>query len=421
MKKFLTTCLALSVFALTGMVSVGSVSASDLSASKINLSSELSGKTTFSGVTYHDLGDGYDYNEFTTTVTIDKDLIDTVLAQHPGNSNSEASLGVFYYKLSPTIDGASGKYKKYVDDLEIGQKVDKNLIDNLKTKVESEDESDYATFWDVNLKIQYKDASGNWVNVTDKSNGGITIQTNLGRLTGKTITSDNYGENYRFYINEKPSILMIENNGKYETIVMNHKSNFDVSSKVGDKSVYYPTLKEALESSDVSEVIINSEIEVNEEIVIPKNVTLNINSGAGIKLGSSANIKNYGTINNKGTIKNSDDKTLHVINVISENGTVELSKTTALADDEVTIKTIADNGYELKNVKVSSGNTEIEVKDGKFTMPDNDVYVTAIFEKIAAKGSEKNPKTGDNAMIFFMLAILGLGVTGLTAKKVFSK
>jgi len=66
-----------------------------------------------------------------------------------------------------------------------------------------------------------------------------------------------------------------------------------------------------------------------------------------------------------------------------ENGTVVAVPSTAKAGDEVTIKATPAEGYELASVTVTcvNSNQAVEVVDGKFTMPEDDVTVNAEFQQ----------------------------------------
>jgi hypothetical protein len=66
-----------------------------------------------------------------------------------------------------------------------------------------------------------------------------------------------------------------------------------------------------------------------------------------------------------------------------ENGTVVAVPSTAKAGDEVTIKATPAEGYELASVSVTcvNSNQAVEVVDGKFTMPEDDVTVNAVFQE----------------------------------------
>jgi hypothetical protein len=74
---------------------------------------------------------------------------------------------------------------------------------------------------------------------------------------------------------------------------------------------------------------------------------------------------------------------VYAVNVDAEieNGTVAVNPTSAKAGDEVTITATPAEGYELASITVTGVASEeiVEVTDGKFTMPADDVTVTATF------------------------------------------
>ena len=72
--------------------------------------------------------------------------------------------------------------------------------------------------------------------------------------------------------------------------------------------------------------------------------------------------------------------TEHTVTVTSGgNGTASASPAKAAAGTEITLSAAPDKGYHLKEWQVMRGN--VTIKDDKFTMPDNNVEVKAIFEK----------------------------------------
>ena len=64
------------------------------------------------------------------------------------------------------------------------------------------------------------------------------------------------------------------------------------------------------------------------------------------------------------------------------NGTASASPAKAVAGAEITLSATPDKGYHLKEWQVMRGN--VTIKDDKFTMPDGNVEIKAIFEKDAA-------------------------------------
>ena len=77
-----------------------------------------------------------------------------------------------------------------------------------------------------------------------------------------------------------------------------------------------------------------------------------------------------------------DAPTEHTVTVTSSgNGTASASPAKAVAGAEITLSVTPDKGYHLKEWQVISGG--VTIKDDKFTMPDGNVEVKAIFEKDA--------------------------------------
>ena len=72
----------------------------------------------------------------------------------------------------------------------------------------------------------------------------------------------------------------------------------------------------------------------------------------------------------------------HTVTVTSGgNGTASASPSKAVAGAEITLSATPDKGYHLKEWQVISGG--VSIKDNKFTMPNNNVEIKAIFEKDA--------------------------------------
>ena len=70
----------------------------------------------------------------------------------------------------------------------------------------------------------------------------------------------------------------------------------------------------------------------------------------------------------------------YTVTVTTEgNGTASVSPDKAVAGAEITLSATPDKGYHLKEWQVMRGN--VTIKDDKFTMPDSDVEIKAIFEE----------------------------------------
>ncbi len=80
----------------------------------------------------------------------------------------------------------------------------------------------------------------------------------------------------------------------------------------------------------------------------------------------------------------------------AKNGKVTVDKEAPAAGEEVTITVDPDKGYELKKLEVkdSEGN-DVTVTDNKFTMPENDITISAEFEAIEYKVEIEVGKNGD--------------------------
>ena len=77
----------------------------------------------------------------------------------------------------------------------------------------------------------------------------------------------------------------------------------------------------------------------------------------------------------------------HTVTVITDgNGTASSSPAKAAAGTEITLTATPNKGYHFKEWQVISGG--VTIKDDKFTMPDGNVEVKAIFEKDAPASTE---------------------------------
>ena len=75
----------------------------------------------------------------------------------------------------------------------------------------------------------------------------------------------------------------------------------------------------------------------------------------------------------------------HSITVTATNGSAGASKKSSKAGGVVTLTATPNSGYHFKGWKVTSGG--VNIKDNRFTMPNNDVVIEAIFEADAPASS----------------------------------
>ena len=144
-----------------------------------------------------------------------------------------------------------------------------------------------------------------------------------------------------------------------------------------------------------------------EKANIGEEVTLTITPNAGYELADLTVKSVEATItvtDNKFTMPAGDvvvTATFQAIDysvTISEapNGTVTADKETANIGEEVTLTVTPNAGYELADLTVKSGETTITVTDNKFTMPADNVTVTATFEKKPEPEPEPEPEPTPN-------------------------
>ena len=89
-------------------------------------------------------------------------------------------------------------------------------------------------------------------------------------------------------------------------------------------------------------------------------------------------------------------KTYKITVAATENGTATASKSTAAEGEKITVTARPADGFELDSISVKGEKAgTVEVKDGAFTMPADDVTVTVKFKKADAKQTFSDVKPGD--------------------------
>lgn len=107
-------------------------------------------------------------------------------------------------------------------------------------------------------------------------------------------------------------------------------------------------------------------------------------------------------------------KEYEIISKDNDNGTISVSDTGRVGE-KVTIKVEPKDGYKLKKIIVTDSNgDEIEVSsDGTFIMPDSEVTISTVFEKIDTIIS--NPET--SSFICIVLGITAISILGIVVVK----
>ena len=110
-------------------------------------------------------------------------------------------------------------------------------------------------------------------------------------------------------------------------------------------------------------------------------------------------------------------KAVHDVTVADvENAVVEVDKESTYEGDTVTVTVKPEDGYKVDEIIVKTADgTAVEVKDGKFVMPDEDVTVDVKLVEIIAEAEPdtENPNTLDKAPAY--LAVGAVALTGLVA------
>lgn len=107
--------------------------------------------------------------------------------------------------------------------------------------------------------------------------------------------------------------------------------------------------------------------------------------------------------NNKYTIKT----------IIDGNGKIEIQDSSE-SGKEVTFSIKENEGYQLREIRISSSNGNIIIfKDNKFVMPEDDVIIEVSFEKGNTVMSDtmtvneiKNPNTSSKSLIGLILLLI---------------
>lgn len=225
------------------------------------------------------------------TVTLTKNLIDTILSDKPGDAVNTANLGTFYFKLH--CDSATNFQIKNGSDVN-------SVRNSFKTSTNAPDfTNQWGDGWMTFLKIQYSNDGSSWALLTGDGNGTKTI----GDAIKEKLTLDDktleYGKNYRFIMNDSTRVFgwsYLEGGvQKYEFAKITNTLNFPVSATTASGEVYYPTLKEAVQGATldtgISKITVNGKETVSENIDLPANVTLEVGAKGSITVKSGVIIR----------------------------------------------------------------------------------------------------------------------------------
>ena len=401
----------LGVMLIAFVVSLNLVDAKDLT-KKVEATSVLG-----NGLTYDYYYDAEaDINEVYVSVLVNESNINTVLDQ---TSGTNAELNIFYFQFDPKMEGKT--FKKLGVWAGEGLRTFDEAKTRLDTNLGSETAVDYSTFWINGLSVEYYDGT-NWVLSDTKGNGSTSIRADLVNKLGLTDASElEYGKNFRFSMYDEYSYLWgVEafdeesNSLGVEYFHFNWLIEFPVSGKIDDTQVFFTSLNEAVEAGS-KEITVNEDITVTEDLVIPSDVVVFVADDVTVEVADGVDFEVDGIF--VGDVKIDDEIISYSYIFVddSENGTVLSDKDIAATGEIVTLDIKADEGFVLDAIEVvDDADNKIEVKDGKFTMPAGNVYISATFKEAS---SVVNPNTSDNIIMFVVLGLSALAVSFIATKK----
>lgn len=401
----------LGVMLIAFVVSLNLVDAKDLT-KKVEATSVLG-----NGLTYDYYYDAEaDINEVYISVLVNESNINTVLDQ---TSGTNAELNIFYFQFDPKMEGKT--FKKLGVWAGEGLRTFDEAKTRLDTNLGSETAVDYSTFWINGLSVEYYDGT-NWVLSDTKGNGSTSIRTDLVNKLGLTDASElEYGKNFRFSMYDEYSYLWgveafdeEDNSLGVEYFHFNWLIEFPVSGKIDDTQVFFTSLNEAVESGS-KEITVNEDITVTEDLVIPSDVVVFVADEVTVEVADGVDFEVDGIF--VGDVKIDDEVISYSYIFVddSENGTVLSDKDIAATGEIVTLDIKADEGFVLDAIEVvDDADNKVEVKDGKFTMPAGNVYISATFKEAS---SVVNPNTSDNIIMFVVLGLSALAVSFIATKK----
>lgn len=401
----------LGVMLIAFVVSLNLVDAKDLT-KKVEATSVLGNSLTYDY--YYDAE--ADINEVYVSVLVNESNINTVLDQ---TSGTNAELNIFYFQFDPKMEGKT--FKKLGVWAGEGLRTFDEAKTRLDTNLGSETAVDYSTFWINGLSVEYYDGT-NWVLSDTKGNGSTSIRTDLVNKLGLTDASElEYGKNFRFSMYDEYSYLWgveafdeEDNSLGVEYFHFNWLIEFPVSGKIDDTQVFFTSLNEAVESGS-KEITVNEDITVTEDLVIPSDVVVFVADDVTVEVADGVDFEVDGIF--VGDVKIDDEVISYSYIFVddSENGTVLSDKDIAATGEIVTLDIKADEGFVLDAIEVvDDADNKVEVKDGKFTMPAGNVYISATFKEAS---SVVNPNTSDNIIMFVVLGLSALAVSFIATKK----
>lgn len=374
--------------------------------------------------------------EVTFEVTADANFINAVFNHKPGTG---ATYATYNFGLNPELEGSTFKKANYSSNESVLDA--KKLVDE---NIENEPAVAHSTVWNALVYVvSIKDGKAEYV--TYAFDGQTAIKNVL--MTKLGVTSEDelvYGKNYYFMTIQNYNVWGWSYNGQKDYISSVYKLNYPIYGDYTTSGLYFPTLKSALNFKS-PKVVVNEAVEVDEDLTVDEKTTLVINKPLTISNGKTLTINGKVKVPDGVVIKieegatlslkdesqlelgegakivNSEEETLYLIKTEATNGEVSTDLEFAKEGQKVKVTTKANEGYELKTLKLINLTTDKEevLENNEFTMPDSNVKVVAEFTKIEVE--EETPNTYDGISKYLVLGGISLvvlvGITLLLKKK----
>ena len=376
-----------------------------------------------------------DITEVTFEATADENFINAVFNHMPGTG---ALYATYNFGVNPGLEGSSFKKYNYSSNESVLDA--KKLVEE---NIENEENSNYSTVWNALVYVvSIKDGKSEYV--TYKFDGKTPIKNVLKEKL--EVSSDDelvYGKNYYFMTIRNYNVWGWSYESKKDYISSVYKLNYPIYGDYTTSGIYFPTLKSALNFKS-PKVVVNEDVEIKEDLTVDERTTLVINKPLTISNGKTLTINGKVKASNGVVIKleegatlslndesqldlgegakiaNSEGDTLYIINKEAINGDVSTDLDYAKEGQKVKVTTKANDGYELKTLKLINLTTNKEevLKDSEFSMPNSNVKLVAEFAKVT--DASENPNTYDGIskyLVLVLISLIGLTSTILVLKK----
>jgi len=225
----------------------------------------------------------------------------------------------------------------------------------------------------ITLKSQSAGTTTLTVTGTDESGKTVTITYTVtvaadGKISvTKSTGTDNSGGDDTIVFVSQTKELSVTSDSSITTVTLAESANTEIVTvlKFDDDSIVLKS-----QSAGTTTLTVEGTDESGEPVTI--NYTVTVAADGTITLSKSTNTGNTDT-------GNTEPHYIYISARSIKHGTVSASAEEATAGTEITLSATPANGYKLASYSVSTTGTPVDVKNGKFIMPDTPVDVSAVF------------------------------------------